>query len=209
MRSIRFYSMFGLALVGSWIGGIAAPLAQASMVPAEVFLAQAPDPGSLPATKTVTVMVEGEPQDLLLQLYQHPEVPLVTYYPSTLTPEQFCDTDGCSVLFSNEATQVALIFIFPEGSTQASDMAPYVTGPEGLITANEWVITGSYTDNLNFSWARQMVTFQTPELTATGLAYLGEANGRGFAVMALFPPDAGDGFMPEANAIFSEVQIQP
>ncbi|MGF1567530.1 MAG: hypothetical protein ACFCVD_05595 [Nodosilinea sp.] len=41
-----------------------------------------------------------------------------------------------------------------------------------------------------------------------GLAYLGEASGRGFAAIVLFPPDAGDGFVPLAHAMLSEVQVR-
>jgi hypothetical protein len=209
MQPILSYSVFGLALLGAWLGIAPTPQAQASIPQAQVLLAQSAALDRLPATKTVTVLVEGEPQAMVMQLYQHPEVPLVTYYPPTLTPDQSCDADGCGVSFMNESMGVGVIFFFPAGVAQATDVAPYVTGPEGLIAGNEWVITGTYTDQLNFPWARQMVTFQTPGLAATGLAYLGEASGRGFAAMAVFPPDAGDGFMPQVNAIFSEVQVKP
>ena len=199
-------SMFGLALVGAWLGNV--PVASAAPRPqldrgvaqAQVWLAQdaTPDPapeaavGDLPTTKTVTIVVEGEPQAVVMQLYQYPEVP-----------------DGCAVSFTNPVTEASIVFMFPAGAEQATDLVPYITGPEGLVTQNEWVVTGTYTDQLNFPWAQQLVTFQTPELAAVGLVYLGAVNNQGFAVMALFPPDAGDGFMPEANAIFSEIQVQP
>ncbi len=220
-------SMFGLALVGAWLGNIpissAAPRPQldTGVAQPQVWLAQdatpdpAPDPapeaavGDLPTTKTVTIVVEGEPQAVVMQLYQYPEVPLVTYYPSTLTVDQACSADGCAVSFTNPVTEASIVFMFPAGAEQATDLVPYITGPEGLVTQNEWVVTGTYTDQLNFPWAQQLVTFQTPELAAVGLVYLGAVNNQGFAVMALFPPDAGDGFMPEANAIFSEIQVQP
>jgi hypothetical protein len=206
---MQYSAMVGLALVGAWLEGVPAPLAQSAAIAAQVVLAQAPDLENLPATKTVTLLVEGESQEVVMQLYQHPEVPMVTYYPPSLTADQTCDADGCGVSFTNEATGTGIVFFFPAGVAQATAVAPYITGPEGLIAGNEWVITGSYTDDLNFPWARQMVTFQTPERVATGLAYLGEASGRGFAAMAVFPADAGDGFMPQVNALFSEVLVKP
>jgi hypothetical protein len=159
----------------------------------------------------VTIIVEGDPQTVVMQLYRGTEVPLVTYYPATMTVEEACDADGCGVSFTNEATDTGVIFLFPAGATQAADAGPAIFGPTGLLGANGWDVGGSYTDadSLEFPWARQMTIMRTPDLTAVGVVYLGEAQGRGFAALAIFPPDAGDGFMPQANALFREVQVQP
>ena len=209
MRSPLSYPLVGpvvgFALVVGFLGQASTLLAQ-EVAP----LAQAlTDSDTLPATRSVTVLVEGEPQTIEMQLYQHPAVPLVTYYPATMTVDQDCDTAGCGVSFTDETTGAGVIVLFPAGVTQAAAVAPYVTGPEGLMAENGWMVTGSYADQLEFPWARQLVTFEPPDQEAIGLVYLGEASDRGFAAIAVFPPEAGDGFMPQVNAMFGEVRVRP
>jgi hypothetical protein len=214
MRSPLFALLAGpvvscALVVGSLVVG---SLSQASTLLAQpqpqTLRAQA-DLDTLPAHRSVTVLVEGEPQTMDMQLYQHSTVPLVTYYPATMTVEQACDIDGCGVSFTDEATGAGVIVLFPAGATQAVEVAPYVTGPEGVMAENGWVVTGSYDGQLEFPWARQLVTFQPPDRETMGLVYLGEASGHGFAAIAVFPPEAGDGFMPQVNAMFGEVRVKP
>ena len=206
MRALAVMSL-GLTLVG---GSVPRAVADGAARPATPErLAQGATPAPLPPTKTVTVMVEGEPQPMVMQLYQHPEVPLVTYYPAAMTVSQACDADGCGVSFTDDATSTGVIVMFPAAATTAAAVAPLITGPEGLMAGNGWVVTGAYTDALEFPWARQMITFRTPELTAVGVAYLGEASGQGFAAVVVLPPDAGDGFMPQANAMLAELRVRP
>lgn len=198
----------GFALLVGCLGQASTLLAQEVAPLAQTLQAQ-PSPEALPATRSVTVLVEGEPQTMEMQLYQHPTVPLVIYYPATMTVDQDCDPVGCGVSFTDEATGAGVIVLFPAGATQAAEVAPYITGPEGLMAENGWLETGSYDDQLEFPWARQLVTFAPPDREAMGLVYLGEASGQGFAAIAVFPPEAGDGFMPQVNAMFGEVRVKP
>lgn len=165
---------------------------------------------ALPATKTLSVVVEGEPQDVTLQLYSNPELPLVTYYPATMTVEEVCDVDGCGVSFINEAMGTAVLFVFPTDARLASQVEPQISGAAGLLQDNDWAISGEYTDAryLRFPWAKKLISFQAPDLDALGMAYVGELNDQGFAAIVVFPPDAGDGFVPLANAMLSEVQLR-
>ena len=200
----------GFALVVGSLGqaSIAQEIAPLAPRQAEILQAQ-PGGEGLPTTRSVTVFVEGEPQALEMQIYQHPTVPLVTYYPSAMTVDQDCDRDGCGVTFTDEATGAGVIVLFPAGATEAAAVAPDVTGPEGIMADHGWVVTGIYDDQLEFPWARQLVTFEPPDREAIGLVYLGEASGHGFAAIVVFPPEAGDGFMPQVNAMLEELRVKP
>ena len=58
-------------------------------------LEPAPEPVALPATKPVTVLVEGEPQTITMQLYQQAGGLLMTYSPSAICTSEACDPVGC------------------------------------------------------------------------------------------------------------------
>ncbi|HIK43713.1 MAG TPA: hypothetical protein IGR64_02380 [Leptolyngbyaceae cyanobacterium M65_K2018_010] len=139
----------GLCLWGTLLGGWASPASSLGLAPTLAQtgtqpLAQAEDLDTLPETKPLTLVVEGEPREVVLHLYQRRDRPLVTYYPPAMVTHDFCDSDGCGLSFVDEAL---------------------------------------------------------------GITYLGELDGHGFAAIVLFAPDAGDGFVPLANAVLSEVRM--
>lgn len=166
--------------------------------------------GTLPETKPMTVMVEGEPQAVTMQLYERPEIPLVTYYPPAMTTTEACDGDGCFVSFSYDELGAAVFFLIPGEAEFASQAEPYITGEEGLLVGSGWSITGEHTHEnaLRYPWAKKMITFRADDMSAIGAAILGELNGQAFAAVEVFPPDAGDGFAPQAHAILSEVRMR-
>lgn len=172
------------------------------------LIAQTSDP--LPPTKTVTLPVEGEPQSVTFQLYNDPDYPLVTYYPEDMTVENTCESDGCAVVFTDATVGAAMIFLFPADATTIDAVAPYVTGEAGLLADYGWSVTGEYTDSAyrHQPWVQKVITFQDPGFTVVGSAYLGEANGRAFAVVSFFPPEAGDGYAPRLGAIMAATQIR-
>jgi hypothetical protein len=88
-------------------------------------------------------------------------------------------------------------------------VTPYITGAKGLATTNNWVITGTTTDSLEFPWVQEQITFHTPDQVAVGTVYLGAVEDQGLAAIALFPPDAGDSFMPQVKAMLMESQVGP
>ena len=165
---------------------------------------------ALPDSKTMTVVVEGEPQTVRMQLYERPGVPLVTYYPPAMTTSEACDDDGCFVSFTYEDLGAAVFFLIPQEAEVASQAEPYITGEDGLLTVSGWTVTGEHTSDtaLRYPWAKKVITFQSEDLSAIGAAVLGELEGQAFAAVEVFPPDAGDGFAPQAHAILSEMQMR-
>jgi len=168
------------------------------------------DAGALPATKPVTVMVEGEPRAVTLQLYEQSGVPLVTYYPAAMSTAEACEVDGCFISFTYEDLGAAVFFLLPAEAVVAADVEPYITGEEGLLAGNGWSVTGEHTQEtaLRYPWAKKMITFRSEETSAVGVAFLGELEGKAFAAVEVFPADAGDGFAPQAHAILSEIRMR-
>jgi hypothetical protein len=165
---------------------------------------------ALPDRKTMTVIVEGEPQTVTMQLYERPGVPLVTYYPPGMTTTEACDEEGCFVSFAYDDLGAAVFFLIPAEAEVASQAEPYITGENGLLTGSGWSITGEHTSEaaLRYPWAKKLITFQAADMQVVGAATLGEMDGQGFAAIEVLPPEAGDGFAPQANAILSEMRLR-
>lgn len=173
-------------------------------------LAQVAQLDALPDRKPTTVMVEGEPQQVTLQLYAHPDMPLVTYYPPAMTTAEICGEDGCWITFRHEDLGAAVLFLFPRDAVSVTQVEPYITGAQGLLSDASWMVTGEFVEpqDLRFPWAKKAIRFQSETRDVVGIVYLGEIDGSAFAVVEVFPPDAGDGFVPQANAILSEMRLR-
>jgi hypothetical protein len=165
---------------------------------------------NLPAMKPVTIYIEGEPQQINTRLYNEPGMPMLTYYPETLEASGTCDSNGCSISFTNTSLATSLLFLFPAEATTVSQVEPYLIGENGLFTQSGWTITRSSTNqqDLPYPWMKKMVNFQAPNMEAIGVGYFGEQDGQAFAAVEVFPPEAGDGFAPRARIILSELQLK-
>jgi hypothetical protein len=167
--------------------------------------------GHLPATKPGTMVVEGESQDITLQLFSQPGVPLVTYYPDSLIAESICSGEGCGVWFYPQATYEAEVHYFlPSGDPSIDDIDQAVTGDNGWLASNGWIASGEYTDPsyLAYPWAQKVILFQGATAPVTGAIYIGEENGVAFRATVMFALEAGDGFAPIADMILSNTQIE-
>lgn len=165
---------------------------------------------TLPATKPGTVFIEGEPMEINLHLFTAPEMPLYTYYPEGMIAESTCYEESCSIIFTGFEDLARVAFFFPSAMTDLAEMEAMVMGPTGLVYENGWQITGEYDEAryLPYPWVKKMLTFVDPVNSALGSFYLGEANGRLFMVTVVFPAEFGDGFVPLANVIFENLQVQ-
>jgi hypothetical protein len=214
LRGISWQAGLGLsclvALVAAGPGGRLEPPFLGSLTLGSGPVAAQVSAEDWPDTKPVTVLVEGEPQTVTMQLYDQPDVPLVTYYPPAMAVAESCDQDGCFISFTYEDLGAAVFFLFPNEASTASQIEPYITGPEGLLAGGGWTVTAEHTHAtaLHYPWAQKAINFQAADMSSVGVAYLGELEGTAFAAVEVFPPDAGDGFAPQAHAILSEMSLQ-
>ncbi|HEY9881772.1 MAG TPA: hypothetical protein V6D29_25200 [Leptolyngbyaceae cyanobacterium] len=166
---------------------------------------------ALPATRTITISVEGEPTEITLKRFAVPGFPLATYYPEQMTVQQDCLEEGCAVEFVGSIEGTGVLFFFPEEGTNLDDLEARLVEPEGFLVRSGLSVTGEYTQPaiLRYPWAKKVLRVQEANVSCLGNVYLGEANGRVFWVLALFPPETGDGFIPRADAILTNLEVRP
>lgn len=203
---------FGISLVmGSHIGiGRAEIWSDRSFPPTVTPTVN--DDDELPTTKPGTLIVEGEPVEVTLNLYADADMPLITYYPESLAVDDGCGDIGCGIFFRSTGAYTAEVnFFFPSGELAIADLEAEVTSDQGMIANQGWIIDGIETDpaSLSFPWAKTLVRFHEPNYELVGAVYIGEANGRVFRVTVVMLPEAGDGFSPIAHSILEHVQVRP
>lgn len=159
---------------------------------------------NLPERKTETIFVEGEPQEITLELYQEDQIPVVTYYPDNLSVNSACSHEGCGVFFELLEAQVHVFF--PPADTTFEELEMGVTGDRGLLASNGWQ-PREYSASTSYPWERKTVQFYDDEKNLLGSVHLGESEGRVFRVTVVFPGDMGDGFAPRADMILKNLQV--
>lgn len=164
-----------------------------------------------PATKTVTITVEGEKTPLLLKLYEEYRDLFTTYFPEQdFLAEGISSGEGTGVRFianfggsKNENAYVS--FSFLNGIKSIEQLRKFVNGKSGLITSNGWRVV-SRTQKVSYSWAKEKIVFRKGQ-DITGTVYLGQQNGRVFYAIAHYPVEYGDGFPPRSNLILQNLQV--
>ncbi|MDJ1180864.1 hypothetical protein PJF56_18545 [Roseofilum sp. BLCC_M91] len=163
--------------------------------------AEAPLVSDLPQMKTETILVEGEPQEITLKLYQQDFIPVLTYYPESLMVNTACGDEGCGVFFEIPNAQVH-VFVPPVEMTLEA-LEASVTGDRGLLASNGWQHQADYTEPeiLVYPWMQKAIAFTDYEDNILGMVYLGESQGQVFRVTVAYAGDMGDGFAPRAEII--------
>lgn len=171
---------------------------------------------ALPATKLDTMSVEGEKSNITLALYDQQSLPFTTYIPE----EKFEDelevspqATTATFYFKHEdgtlQRKAYVQFLIPQSQTTVQALKQKMTAPGGIIAQNRWKVTNQDTE-IPYSWATERIDFMRQEQpdVLMGTIYLGEQNGKAFAVIEQFPGDYGDGFAPLAGKILSNLQFR-
>ncbi|PPS46074.1 hypothetical protein B1A85_00655 [Chroococcidiopsis sp. TS-821] len=171
------------------------------------------EPTQNPLTKTATINIEGEKTTVSLQEYSHPL--LTTYFPNQdFIPESVSSGEGTAIRFDsnfggtkNETAYVQ--FFFPGYANTLNQLKQsWIEGENGLLASNGWRII-EVLPEATYPWAREEIVFQQPEKNITGSVYLGELAGNAFYVVTHYPVEYGDGFVPRANIILQNANINP
>lgn len=191
------------------IVGCAAP--EASEPNPEILVVSSADsplasnlPQNLPERKTETIFVEGEPQEITLNLYREDPIPVVTYYPDNLSVNSACSQEGCGVFFEWLEAQVH-VFVPPAGTT-FEELEMGVTGDRGLLASNGWQ-QREFNNSPSYPWETKNIQFYDSENNLLGSVHLGQSEGQVFRVTVVFPGDMGDGFAPRADMILKNLQV--
>lgn len=161
---------------------------------------------SLPAVKQDTILLEGMPESITLELYETPEsfgLPFITYHPEDIKPDLVSPDEGEVVRFvANmggvlEEDAVVGIYVHPEGTTEqeAREMMQILASSYG---------ESSEPANPRFPWS--IVEYQVNDGEIVGTYALGQHAERYFHVMVTYPPEYGDGFGPRAHIVLEELR---
>lgn len=147
------------------------------------------------------------------KIYDGPQYrfPIKTQYPSTMTVDGACGGEGCGFKFTfvpkNQGLDRANVHIYlPRGTKTAAEQAVSVTGSDGLLKNNRWIVTklGTSTKHLAADWVKQVISFQTDD-QETGEIILGEVGGQAVQVMYIYPDAMAQKFWPAAHVVLKNL----
>jgi len=164
---------------------------------------------SRPAQKTETVSVEGETEEMLLELYDESAVPFTTYFPAEfMVADGGCSDEGCGYRFSAKAgTDAAYVhFFFPSGSPTVAEMKESYL--ENLLASNNWQRLETPAQSLPYPWVREFVRFFDPQKKSPGQVIIGEAQGQVFAIIEFMEAEFVEGFAPRVVAIYENLEFR-
>ncbi|HET6568192.1 MAG TPA: hypothetical protein VFG50_09520 [Rhodothermales bacterium] len=157
----------------------------------------------LPATKQDTILLEGMPEPVQLQLFRTPDsfaLPFYTYHPSDMVGQLIDAGVGNTVRFTanfgGRLTDNATleIYVYPLGRSREDAHAEMAS----LARDHQ----SSRAEEHRYPWSLEEYAFQSPELV--GRYALGLHEERYFRIHVAYPPEFGDGFPPRAAVILDQ-----
>ncbi|MGG6265516.1 hypothetical protein ACQ4M3_05865 [Leptolyngbya sp. AN03gr2] len=170
------------------------------------------------STKTTTIRVEGETQQIPIELLQTPY--FSTYFPSDrFITDSASSGEGSATWFywkQPDGTTNKNVYVqvfFPGQRLSVDQVRQFLVGNRALFKANGWrrIDRGSgdrYAETAYSAWLRDLILFEprTNPQNIRGTAYIGEIDGRAFYVISHYPGDYGDGFTPRADVILKNLK---
>jgi hypothetical protein len=186
--------------------------------PRQTAVGNSPDADrTRPATKIVTVSLEGQATQMELRLFQQDSLSFTTYYPVTgFTPEVARSAQATKVQFyfsptgSKDENAYVSVFI-PDRAVSPQAMQDLILGERGLLVDNQWELVDR-TDIVSYPWATEKLIYQqvsnadSAEM-AVGSIYIGQEAGQTFYVVTHYPIEYGDGFEPRSSIVLENLQF--
>lgn len=150
-------------------------------------------------------------------LYDGPAqgIPLTARAPATMEVAGVGSGEGVGVFFTFRPGSAGLddarVHVFlPAGTDAATDLAPFVTGPGGLLESNGWTPgdVRSPSPDFPYPWVETVVDFSTGE-DESGHVLLGHAEGQAVQVTLLYPDDAADDYWAAARTVLETLEFDP
>lgn len=160
-----------------------------------------------PKTKEGVLTIEGQKEEIPLNLYEGKIIPFSTYIPEhDFTVEEAGSEEEGTVFFftnfndnKNEKAYIS-IYMYPEEVKTSEQAVSEITGENGMAKVNEWDIAEP--DSKRFNWSIREYHFTHQPYT--GSIYLGKHGDRYFRFVLHYPVEMGDGFEPRASIIIDE-----
>lgn len=159
----------------------------------------------LPEAKQDTILLEGMPEPITLELYRTPatfDLPFNTYHPADLMPETIQPAEGQTIRFvanfGGVRTEEAFVefFVYPPGNTLQTVREQLEGIAEGVTRVPE--------ADRRYAWSEEEYAFTEGDLV--GRYLVGEHGGSYFRVSMVYPIEMGDGFPPRANILLEQLR---
>jgi hypothetical protein len=162
---------------------------------------------SMPSQRTETLVVEGEPQEVTLRLFESPESPILIYYPEgdfSASEVRSSQAYGAHLVSSfggtrNEDAWIRFYFPHP-GSRQNSPEAlqMLIEEEDGIADIEGFQLSPAGGDGGCPGNARAWTIVSRNQ---SGGICIGSRDDRYFLMVATYPPEFGDGFGPRHDLI--------
>lgn len=165
-----------------------------------------------------TLFIEGTREVVKLTAYRDANYGVETYIPAQdFLPKPTASGEGMSVRFisnfggrKNEKAKINVFF--PAGNPGIDQLRDMTIGPQGIFAMNKWrLIRSDKKVKLPYSWAQEQYFFQhrDGEEYLSGYVIIGESAGRAMQVIATYPPDYAEGFLPRSHILLKHLKISP
>ncbi|TVQ20661.1 MAG: hypothetical protein EA367_07870 [Leptolyngbya sp. DLM2.Bin15] len=173
-----------------------------------------PSPGrELPPTKLTLVMVDGQPTEVELELFQHPEFPLTLYTPRGEFSRLFETIgDTQSVQFNliqddgEPDPSSYLQLVVPVHNVTLDELRNRVLGDNGILASRRWQMVDR-TRVLTYTWADERIDFQhtVGDTIYRGSLFLGDRDGQPFYALTYYPQALAPSITPRLSMILDTI----
>lgn len=167
-----------------------------------------------PQVSTTTPSSNGILAQANVVTYDDPVMAIATKYPGNMTVDANCSGEGCGYFFkfkpqSNALDQAEVHLFLQRGATTAGEVEKYVTGPNGLLADNGWMVVKGATppQDLMYPWVKQIITFST-DREMMGHILIGETKGQGLRVTLLYAAEMSNSYWPAAKTILNNLEFK-
>lgn len=141
-------------------------------------------------------------------------IPVIAQYPDTMEVFGSGSGEGVGVHFSfkpqGNALDDAEIHVYlPFGASIVADQLPFVTGPNGLMESNGWIMEGDPqdgSDDFPYDWVKTVIAFSTDQ-EQSGYILLGESGGQVIQVSLLYPSEMADAYWSSARPVLDTLEF--
>lgn len=165
-------------------------------------------PQGVAGNKQATIMVEGQPKQITMDLLNGAPVPFYTYVPSDMAAQHRNSGAGDEYKivanFTGKAQPDAYMTIFVYPANMTIEQA--VTTAEKHIKDNNWQTKPQDGSDKRYTWSQREWSYEYKKdnKSYTGRIIVAAHRDRPLQIITHYPAEMGDGFVPRAEAVLNE-----
>lgn len=157
----------------------------------------------------------SEPQpNILTYNGSETNVPVSAQYPDTMEVTSSGSGEGVGVFFTfkpqgNALDDAQVHALLPSSAPSTDQLMPMITGPNGLIESNGWILDGSRADTASefpYPWFEMVFDIST-DFEQSGHILIGQTDGQAVQVTLLYPSEMADAYWPAAETVLDSLEF--